>query len=117
MTTAQHVGVGICQSDSTSASVPDLSVVLIRDTRAYPTLDPNANPHCNPNPMPKLNPNRLPSRYQLVAVDFLQPAAVGRVMKQLAAAAAEGDLGAPPLSRHGLSSAPQAMRIMSQVSS
>ena len=55
-------------------------------------------------------------RYQLVAIDFLQPAAVGRAMTRVAAAVAAGRVGAfLPLSCYGLSEAQHAMRLMSQV--
>ena len=54
--------------------------------------------------------------YQLVAVDFLEPAAVGRAMAHVAADVAAGRLAPLPLVDYRLSRAPVAMRFMSQVS-
>ena len=54
--------------------------------------------------------------YQIAAVDFLEPVAVGRMMVQTMAAVAGGRLGLMPLVDYGLPQAQIAMRIMSQVS-
>ena len=54
--------------------------------------------------------------YQLVAIDFLEPSAVGRAMVHIVAAVANGRLGPLPLARYGLSQAQPAVRLMSQVS-
>jgi hypothetical protein len=53
--------------------------------------------------------------YQLVAIDFLEPLAVGRAMAQIAAAVAGGRLGPLPVVDYDLSQAQPAMRRMSQV--
>jgi len=90
-------------------------MMLIRGP--IPTLTPTQIVTPSQNPCQNITLTRRASRYQLVAVDFLQPAAVGLVMKRLAVAAVGGHVGALSLSRYGLSSAAQAMRLMSQVSS